>query len=184
MADTGRGDHTDTGGVAMGADRASHSFDLVSNVDLQEVRNAVQMAQKELATRFDFKGTSAGLDFELDPALVRLRADHDPQLRSVRDVLESKLAKRGVPLQSFVWKATEPLPSGGIKQQASLQQGLSPEQAKAIAQFVRGLGLKVQPRIEGQTVRVSARQIDDLQAVVRAVNGKDFGAPLQTENYR
>ncbi len=163
---------------------ADHSFDLVSKVDLQEVRNAVQMAQKELATRFDFKGTAAGLDFELEPPTLKLRADHEPQLRSVRDVLESKLAKRGVPLKAFVWKAMEPLPSGGVKQQSTLQQGISPEQAKSIAQFVRGLGLKVQPRIEGQTVRVSARQIDDLQAVIQAVKGKDFGAPLQMENYR
>ena len=109
-----------------------HSVDIVSKVDMQELRNAIQQAQKEVATRFDFRGTSASITFEESPPVVKVTADHQAQLRSVIDVVESKLAKRGVPLKAFTWKAPEQLPSGGMKQSASLQQGLSSEHATAI----------------------------------------------------
>ncbi len=161
-----------------------HSVDIVSKVDMQELRNAIQQAQKEVATRFDFRGTSASITFEESPPVVKVTADHQAQLRSVIDVVESKLAKRGVPLQAFTWKAPEPLPSGGMKQSASLQQGLSSEHAREITKAIKTLGLKVQPRIDGDTVRVVAKQIDDLQAVIQALKARDFGVPLQAENYR
>ena len=106
------------------------------------------------------------------------------QLASVIQVLESKLAKRGVSLRSLAWKEPEMLPSGGMKRQADLQQGLSSEQAKAIVAAIKQLGLKVQPRIDADSVRVAGRQLDDLQAVMRAVRERDFGVPLQMENYR
>lgn len=161
-----------------------HSFDIVSKVNLQEVRNAVNMAQKEIATRFDFRASQASVVFEESPAALKLTADHEAQLHSVTEVVEGKLAKRGVSLKAFVWKDPEPLPSGGMKRQASLQQGLSSEQTKAIAAFIKQLGLKVQPRIEGDTVRVAAKQIDDLQASIQALKGTDFGVPMQVDNYR
>lgn len=161
-----------------------HSFDLVSKVDLQELRNALQQAQKEIGTRFDFKGTSAGIAFEEADGVLKLVADHSMQLKSVADVLETKLAKRGVSLKSFVWKEPETLPSGGVKRQATLQQGIPSEKAKEIVKAVKELGLKVQPRIEGDAVRVAASKIDDLQTIVQAIKAKDFGIPLQTENYR
>ena len=161
-----------------------HSVDIVSKVNLQELRNAIQQAQKELGTRFDFRGTSASILFEEAPPRLKVTADHQAQLRSVIDVVESKLAKRGVPLNAFRWNAPEQLPSGGMKQQADLQQGLSSEQAKEITKAIKALGLKVQPRIDGDAVRVAGKQIDDLQAVVQAVKAKDFGVPIQAENYR
>ena len=163
-----------------------HSFDIVSKVNLQEVRNAVQQAQKEIVNRFDFKGSSATLLFEeeQDPPVLKLTADHDGQLKSVIDVLETKLIKRGVPLKSFVWKELEQLPSGGVKQQAALQQGIASDKAKEISKAIKEMGLKVQPRIEGDSVRVTGRQLDDLQAVIQTMKGKDFGVPLQVENYR
>ncbi len=161
-----------------------HSFDIVSKVDLQELRNAVQQAQKEIATRFDFKGSSAGITFEENPPLLKLTADHSMQLKSVVDVLETRMAKRGVPLNAFTWKEPEQLPSGHVKQQAALQQGLSSEKAKEIIQVIKGSGLKVQPRIEGDKVRVAGRQLDDLQAVIQSLKEKEFGVPLQWENYR
>ena len=163
---------------------AEHSVDIVSKVNLQELRNAIQQAQKEIVTRFDFRGTSAGLAFEEAPPVLKVTADHQAQLRSVVDVVESKLAKRGVSLKAFAWKEAEQLPSGGMKRQADLQQGLSSEQAKEITKTIKALGLKVQPRIDGDAVRVAGKQIDDLQAVIRAVKAKDFGVPVQTENYR
>ena len=161
-----------------------HSFDIVSKVNLQELRNAIQQAQKEIVTRFDFRGTSASLAFEEAPPALKVTGDHQAQLRSVIDVVESKLAKRGVSLKAFAWKETEQLPSGGMKRQADLQQGLSSEQAKEITKTIKALGLKVQPRIDGDAVRVAGKQIDDLQTVVQAVQAKDFGVPLQAENYR
>ena len=161
-----------------------HSVDIVSKVNFQELRNAIQQAQKELATRFDFRGTSASILFEEDPPVLKVAADHHAQLRSVIDVMESKLARRGVPLKAFAWKAPEPLPSGGMKQQAALQQGLSSEHAREITKTIKGLGLKVQPRIDGDAVRVAGKQIDELQAVIQALKAKDFGVPIQAENYR
>ena len=161
-----------------------HSFDFVSKVNLQELHNALQQAQKELATRFDFRGSSASLVFEESPPVLKVTADHHAQLRSVIDVLESKLAKRGVSVNALAWKDPEQLPSGGIKQQAAVQQGIPSEKAKEIAKVIKELGLKVQPRIDGDAVRVSGKQLDDLQAVIQAVKAQDFGAPLQVENYR
>ena len=161
-----------------------HSFDVVSKVDLQELRSAVQMAQKEIQNRFDFKGSSASIALEEEPLGLKLTADHSVQLKSVVDVLQGKLVKRGVPLKSFEWKEPEQLPSGGAKQSAPLQQGLSSEKAKEISKAIKGLGLKVEPRIEGDSVRVAAKQIDDLQAVMQVLREKDFGIPLQMENYR
>ena len=163
---------------------SEHSFDFVSKVNLQELRNAVQQAQKELQTRFDFKGTSASLVFEESPAAVKVTADHHVQLKSVIDVLETKMAKRGVSIRVFAWKAPEELPGGTVKRQATLQQGIPSEKAKDIVKVIKDLGLKVQPRIEGDTVRVSGKELDDLQAVIRAVTAKDFGLPIQAENYR
>ena len=161
-----------------------HSFDLVSKVDFQELRNALAQAQKEIATRFDFRGSSASIAFEESSGVLKVTADHEAQLRGVVDVLETKLAKRGVPVQAFAWKDPEPLPSGTMKQQATLQQGLSHDKAKEVIKTIKDLNLKVQPRIEGDAVRVSAKQIDDLQAVMQTLKTKSFGIPIQTENYR
>ena len=161
-----------------------HSFDIVSKVNLQEVRNAVAQAQKEIRTRFDFRGSSASLLFEETPAVLRVTADHHAQLKSVVDVVESKLAKRGVSLNAFVWKAPEQLPGGSMKQQADLQQGLSAEKTKEITKTIKDLGLKVQPRIDGDAVRIFSKQIDDLQLVIQTLTAKEFGVPLQFENYR
>ncbi len=161
-----------------------HSFDVVSKVDLQELKNAVQMAQKEIQTRFDFKGSGAGITFEEGALSLQLTADHMGQLKSVVDVLQGKLVKRGVSLKAFEWKEPKVLPSGGAKQQVGIHQGLSSEKTKEIAKVVKGLGLKVEARIEGDAVRVSARQLDDLQAVMQSLRQREMDVPLQFENYR
>lgn len=163
---------------------ADHSFDVVSKVNLQELRNALQQGQKEIATRFDFRGTRASILFDEAAGLLSVEADHQAQLRGVVDVIEGKLAKRGVSLRAFAWKAPEQIPSGGMKQQASLQQGLATEKARDVVKVIKDLGLKVQPRIDGDAVRVSGRQLDDLQAVIQTLKAKDFGVAIQVENYR
>ena len=161
-----------------------HSFDIVSKVNLQELRNAIQQAQKEIGTRFDFRGTSASVLFEESSGILKITADHEAQLNGVVDVVETKLAKRGVPIQSFAWGKPEPLPSGSMKRQATLQQGLSSEKAKEITKLIKDLGVKAQPRIDGDSVRVSGKQLDDLQAIQQALRAKSLGVPLQFENYR
>ena len=161
-----------------------HRFDIVSKVNLQELRNAVMQAQKEISTRFDFKDSSASVAFEEAALTIRVAADHRAQLHSVVEVLQAKLAKRGVSLQAVAWKDAEQLLSGGMKRQAAVQQGLSAEKAKEIVQLINALHLKVQPRIEGETVRVSGKQIDDLQQVIQALRAKEVGVPVQVENYR
>lgn len=161
-----------------------HSFDIVSKVNLQELRNALQQAEKELGTRFDFRGSSASIAFEESPPTLKVTADHIAQLKSVIDVVETKLAKRGVPLKAFAWKEPEQLPGGHMKQQATLQQGLSSDQARAVTRAIKDLGLRVQPRIDGDAVRIAGKQIDDLQTVIRTLQSKDFGVPIQVENYR
>ena len=161
-----------------------HSFDLVSKVNLQELRNAIQQAQKEIGTRFDFRGSRANVTWEESPPVLKVAADHEAQLRSVMDVVEGKLAKRGVAVQAFAWQPPEQLPSGGMKRQAQLQQGLSSDKAREVVSAIRGLGLKVQPRIDGDSVRVSGKQLDELQSVIQAIKAKDFGVPIQAENYR
>ncbi len=162
-----------------------HSFDVVSKVNLQELKNAIQMAQKEIQTRFDFKGSSASVNFmEETPPLLKLTADHAMQLKSVADVVQDKMARRGIPLKAFEWKEPEHLPAGGAKQQAILQQGISSEKAREIVKAVKGFGLKVDPKIEGDSVRVYGRQLDELQEVIQALRQKQFDVPLQFENYR
>lgn len=170
-----------------------HSFDIVSKVDLQELRNAVQMAQKEIRNRFDLKGTRANLEWGEGQGgakgsggglSVKLQADNTLQLKAVADILESKMLKRSVSLKALNWKEPEQLPSGGAKQEAWLIQGIPPEKGKEIVRAIKALNLKVQPRIDGDAVRVSAKQIDDLQAAIQSLRGQEFGLPLQFTNYR
>ena len=161
-----------------------HSFDFVSKINLQEARNAVQQAHKEIGTRFDFRGSRAAVEFDEAGLTLEIRGDHQAQLNSVRDVLEGKLSKRGVSLKSLSWKPAEQSPTGAMRQADAFQNGLPSEKAKELTKAIRDLGLKVQPRQEGDLVRVASKQLDELQAVIRAISAKDFGLPLQAENYR
>ena len=161
-----------------------HSFDVVSKVELQEVRNAVQQAQKEIANRFDFKGSSARIEFDEDGLTLKLTAKDSMQLKSVMDVLDIKLVKRSVPLKAFSWKDPEQLPSGSLKQNATLLQGLTSEKAKEVVKEIKTINLKIQSRIDGEKVRVSGKQLDDLQTIIQALKDHDFGVPIQVENYR
>jgi len=162
---------------------ADPSFDIVSEVDWMEVQNAVQQAVKEITTRFDFKGTAAAIEHPARETVI-LVGDSEAHLRQVKDVLHGKLARRGVSLKAIEEGAFEPAAKGTTRQTLTLKSGLESEQAKEVAKFIRGLGLKVQPTIQGDQVRVTGKKKDDLQAVMAAVRANDWPRALTFTNYR
>lgn len=158
------------------------SFDIVSKTDLQEVSNAVQQAQKELAQRFDFKGSKSSI--ELAGEEIVLVSDDEGKLRSVLDILESKLVKRHVALKALEWQKLEDASGGTVRQRAKIVQGIETEKAKAIVKAIKDAKLKVQASIQSDQVRVTGRAKDELQKAITLVKEKDFGIALQFTNYR
>jgi uncharacterized protein YajQ (UPF0234 family) len=158
------------------------SFDIVSKTDLQEVSNAIQQAQKELAQRFDFKGSKSSI--ELTAEEIILVSDDEGKLRSVKDILESKLVKRGVSLKALDYAALEQAAGGTVRQKAKIVQGIEIEKAKAIVKAIKEAKLKVQASIQSDQVRVTGRAKDDLQKAMAIAKGSDYGIPLQFTNYR
>jgi cyclic-di-GMP-binding protein len=158
------------------------SFDIVSKTEMQEVANAVQQAQKELAQRFDFKGSKSSI--ELTGEEIILLSDDEGKLRSVKDILESKLVKRGVALKAVDYQKLEDAQMGTVRQRAKIVQGIESEKAKAIVKAIKDAKLKVQASIQSDQVRVVGRSKDDLQKAMSVVKGNDFGIPLQFTNYR
>jgi hypothetical protein len=161
---------------------ADSSFDLVSKVDRQEVKNAVQMALKEIRTRFDFKGSKAAIEESGDDLV--LTAEDEGRLRAVRQVLEEKLARRGVSLKALTWGQVEEALGGTARQRATLQTGLSAEQAKDVAKRIKATGLKVQASVQGDQVRVSGKKKDDLQAVIATLKEANLPFDWTATNYR
>ena len=161
---------------------ADSSFDLVSKVDRQEVKNALQMALKEIRTRFDFKGSKAGIEESGDDLV--LTAEDEGRLRAVRQVMEEKLARRGVSLKALTWGQVEEALGGTARQRATLQTGLSAEQAKDVAKRIKATGLKVQASIQGDQVRVSGKKKDDLQAVIATLKEANLPFDWTATNYR
>lgn len=158
------------------------SFDIVSKTEMQEVSNAVQQAQKELAQRFDFKGSKSSI--ELSGEELVLISDDEGKLRSVKDILESKLVKRGVSLKALDYATLEQAAGGTVRQRAKIVQGIESEKAKAIVKAIKDAKLKVQAAIQSDQVRVTGRSKDDLQKAMSVVKGNDYGIPLQFTNYR
>jgi cyclic-di-GMP-binding protein len=161
---------------------AENSFDIVSNVDLQEVRNAVQQAEKEIANRYDLKKAAAVLRLEGEE--IVLEAANDFSLQQALDVLQSKLVKRGINLKSLRYGKVEPASGGRARQRITLQQGIPTETAKKIVAEIKTKKLKVQAAIQGDTVRVSGKNRDDLQTVITALKALDLDVPLTFTNYR
>ena len=158
------------------------SFDVVSQVNLPEVSNAVAQAQKEIAQRFDLKGTAAGLS--LEGTELTLTANDEFGLKAVNDLLQGKLVKRGVPLKALDYGKPEPAAKGTVRQLVKIQQGIATEKAKEIVKAIKDAKLKVQAAIQGDQVRVTGKKKDDLQQVIALLKGSDFGLPLQFTNYR
>lgn len=158
------------------------SFDVVSKADLQEVGNAVNQAQKELETRFDFKGSHSSI--ELSDDVLTVISDDEYKLASVLDIVQSKLIKRGVSLKSLDYGKIEPAAKGTVRQVVKVKQGLDQDVAKQIVKLIKDAKLKVQASIQGDQVRVSAKSRDDLQDVIHLLKQQDYPADLQFTNYR
>jgi cyclic-di-GMP-binding protein len=158
------------------------SFDIVSKIDMQEVANAIQQAQKELAQRFDFKGSKSSI--ELTPEEIVLISDDEGKLRSVKDIVEGKLVKRKVSLKALDYATVEPSSGGTVRQRARIVQGIETEKAKTIVRTLKDAKLKVQASIQSDQVRVTGRNKDELQKAIALVREQDFGIPLQFTNYR
>jgi hypothetical protein len=161
------------------------SFDITSTVDLQEVDNAVNQAKKELAQRYDFKGSKASIDFRKAEAVIELLADDKFKMDAVWEVLQTRLIRRGVPAKNAKLGEVEPSGGGLVKATIALQQGIPGETAKDIVKFLKDAKLKkVQAAIQADQVRVSSASKDDLQAAMRLLKDEDFGIDLQFGNYR
>jgi cyclic-di-GMP-binding protein len=161
---------------------ADNSFDIVSEVDFMEASNAVQQAMKEIRQRFDFKGSAS--EITLEKETLTLVSDDENKLKSVVDILQGKLVKRGVSLRSMEYGKVEPAAKGTVRQVVTIQKGLGVEKAKEIVKFIKGTGIRVQAQIQEDQVRVIGKKRDDLQAIIQAVKGHDFGVDLQFTNYR
>ena len=159
-----------------------NSFDIVSQVDMAEVKNALDQTMKEVRQRFDFKGSRAEVRLEGEELI--LTAEDETRLRNMNDILQQKLVRRGVPLKAVSYGRVEPAAGGTVRQHAPIQQGIPSDKAKEIVKFIKETKLKVQAAIQGDTVRVTGRDRDRLQEVIAQLKAKDFGINMQYTNYR
>ena len=161
------------------------TFDVVSQLDLQEVRNAVDQTQREIATRFDFKGTGSTIELDTTAKTIMLRANSEGRAEALLQVLEEKLVRRKVSTKAVTPGRLEEAAGGTVRQVLTLNAGISDEKARHIAKHLRDLKLKgVQVQIQGDQLRVQSKQKDDLQVVIRELREHDFGIPLQFVNRR
>ncbi len=159
------------------------SFDVVSKVDMQEIRNAVDQASREVANRYDFRNT--GSSVELGEDAINMRSASEDRLAALRVVLEEKLVRRKVSLKAVNYGNVEEASGGTVRQVAALQAGISSDRARELNKFIKGLGIKgVQSQTQGDQLRVMSKKRDDLQAVIAELTEGDFDVPLQFENFR
>jgi len=158
------------------------SFDVVSKIDMQEVTNAVVQTTKEIAQRYDFKGSKSTLS--LQDGTLTVLADDDQKLQAILEILMSKMHRRGVSPQALDRQKVEAASGGMLRQNIVLIQGVSTEKAKEINRYIKDLGLKVNSEIQKEQLRVSGKKRDDLQSAIAALKAKDFGLPLQFNNFR
>jgi len=159
------------------------TFDVVSEVDMQEIRNAVDQAGREISTRYDFKGTDSSV--ELTEKTIELHSESDQRLKALVQVLEEKLVKRKVSLKALSYGKIEEATKGTVNQTVTLNVGINQEKAKEIGKFIKELGLKgVSHQTQGDQLRVSGKKRDDLQSAIEAMRGHDFEIPLQFTNFR
>lgn len=161
---------------------SENSFDIVSKIDLQEVDNAVNQASREISTRYDFKGSISSVVREGNT--ITVVGDDNYKLKSVIDILQTKLSKRGIPLNGLVYGKVEQASGGSLRQKIDIQQGIPQEKAKEIVKLIKNSKLKVQASIQGDQVRVSGKSRDDLQSIIAVLKNEDFGISMQFTNYR
>ncbi|MCI0338875.1 MAG: YajQ family cyclic di-GMP-binding protein [Acidobacteria bacterium] len=160
-----------------------NTFDIVSKIDHAEVVNSINQAMKEVQTRFDFKGSKSNIEIEGKDAII-LTSDDEFKLKSLNDILQTRLVKRGVPLKGLTYEKVEQALGGTVRQRISLQQGIPQEKAREIVKFIKETKLKVQSSIQGDFVRVSGKDRDTLQAVIAALREQDFKIDMEFTNYR
>jgi uncharacterized protein YajQ (UPF0234 family) len=160
-----------------------NSFDIVSKVDIQEVRNAIEQAIKEVRARFDLKDSHSEIKLEGDDAIQLASAD-EYKLEAVKEILSHKLVKRGISLKALTYGKLEPATGSSVRQKITLQQGIPSEKAKEIVRILKDSKKKAQASIQGDTVRVSSKDRDTLQEVIAMLKGKDLGIDMQFTNYR
>jgi hypothetical protein len=163
---------------------ADSSFDIVSEINLQEVDNAINQAQKEIGTRYDFKGSSAGVEFNRKEKELTLTADHDGQLEAVRSVIMGKFIKRGVDPKCMDPQKVEEATHKSVRQKVKLKDGIDKETAKSIQKAIKELKLKVNASIQGEALRVTSAKKDELQAVIAYLKAHPPEIPIQFNNYR
>jgi uncharacterized protein YajQ (UPF0234 family) len=162
---------------------AENSFDIVAKVDMQEVRNAIDQAVKEVRTRFDLKDSKSEINLEGEDA-IQLASVDEYKLQAVTEILRQKLVKRGVSLKALTFGKVEPAAGSSVRQKITLQQGIAGEKAKEIVRIIKDSKKKVQASIQGDTVRVTGRDRDSLQEVIALLRGRDLGIDMQFTNYR
>ena len=162
----------------------SCSFDIVSVINLEEVQNAVNQAMVEIRQRFDFKGSKSEITLEKKDSKVVILADDDAKLKSVIDILQSKLVKRKVSLKALDYGKVETASGDNVRQSIQIQQGISQEKAKEVTKAIKGMGVKVQSQIMDDQLRVTGKNRDDLQTVIANLKEKDFGIAMDFTNYR
>ncbi|HUX44643.1 MAG TPA: YajQ family cyclic di-GMP-binding protein [Terracidiphilus sp.] len=160
-----------------------NSFDIVSKVDMQEVRNAIDQALKEIRQRFDLKDSHSEIELEGADA-IQLASANEYKLEAIKEILGQKMVKRGVSLKNLTYGKLEPAAGQSVRQKISLQQGIPTDKAKDIVRLVKDSKKKAQASIQGDTVRVSSKDRDELQAIIALLRGKDLGVDLQFTNYR
>jgi cyclic-di-GMP-binding protein len=161
-----------------------NTFDIVSKIDLAEVSNAIQQALKEITTRFDLKDSKSDIELNEKEQKITLASSDDYKIKAVRDILESKLVKRQVPLKGLTYGNIEPAAGATVRQVVTLQQGIAIEKAREIVKLIKDSKKKVQASIQGDLVRVSGKDRDSLQEIIALLKGKDFGIDMQFTNYR
>ena len=161
------------------------TFDIVSEVDLQEVRNAVDQAARELGQRFDFKGTNSSIELKEKDSEIEMRSVSEDRINAVRQLLEEKIVKRKISLKALEHGKVEDAAGSTARQVTKLQSGISPDNARAINKFIKEKGPKgMQSQTQDEKVRVTSKKRDDLQGIMTALKEHDFGIPLQFENFR
>lgn len=160
------------------------SFDVVCELEIQEVDNAVNQAVKEISTRFDFRGGKSSVEFDKIAKIIKITADDELKLRSIHQILEMKFAKRDLDCRALTYGKEEEASGNIIRQSVTLISGLSKEDAKKVTKLIKDSKLKVQAQIQDEQVRVTAKKIDDLQSVITALRSSDLGLPLQFVNMR
>lgn len=161
-----------------------HSFDVVCKIDLQEVLNAVQQAMKEIGQRFDFRGSKSNIELNKTKNEITIISDDENKLKSVIDILQTKLIKRGISLKALQYGKIEQAAGGTVKQIITLQQGIPMEKAKDIVKMIKDTKMKVQAEIQKDQVRVRAKKIDDLQEIMKMIREKDLDIHVEFINYR